>query len=94
MTPEGIRDLLAGGGCSAMLIYYISLPWLRSLIGPAEFIIGQSQGDITAVINIQITRSTKRQNTNVIIFSYDKNIYIESETSTVDMITKKTILIG
>ena len=30
---------------------------------PAEFIIGQSQGDITAVINIRITQSTKRQNT-------------------------------
>ena len=59
---------------------------------PAEFIIGQSQGDITAVINIRITRSTKRQNTiSDRILVAEKYIYIERETSIVDMITKKTI---
>ena len=54
---EGVANLQR----HAYILYLTSLVTFADW--PAEFIIGQSQGDITAVINIRITRSTKRQNT-------------------------------
>ena len=92
MTHEGMRSTgWRGLQHHAYILYLTSLVTFTDW--PAEFIISHSQGNITAMNNIRITRSTKRQNMNVIVFSWDKNIYIESETSTVDIITKKTTLI-
>ena len=67
-THEGMRSTGRRGlQRHAYILYLTSLVTLADW--PAEFIISQSQGDVTAVINIRITQSTKRQNTNVIACS-------------------------
>ena len=84
MISTGWRGLQ----CHAYILYLASLVTFADW--PAEFIIGQSLGDITAVINIRMTRSSKRENTiSDRILVAQK--YIESETSTADIITKRKL---
>ena len=80
---------LAGGRAAAQMLYTSShfhcyVRWL-----PRGFIIGQSRGDVTPVINIRITRTTKRQKHKR--DDPQKKKYIESETSTANMITNRKL---